>query len=67
MLTPGDLIFHPRSGFGTVRGLTRRDPFRPSQDGVAGEPLSDQAQDYYDIQLVQGGDAVRASKACQPP
>lgn len=55
MLGPGDLIFHPRNGFGTIRGLTRRDPFRPSLDGVAGEPLSDQAQDYYDIQLVQGG------------
>ena len=55
MFGPGDLIFHPRNGFGTIRGLTRRDPFRPGQDGVAGEAVSDQTQDYYDIQLLDGG------------
>ena len=54
MLDPGDLIFHPRHGFGTISGLTRRDPLDPIQDG-ASEGLSDQAQAYYDIQLMSGG------------
>ena len=54
MLGPGDLIFHPRHGFGTVSGLTRRDPLHPLQDGV-NEGVSDSAQHYYDIQLMDGG------------
>ncbi len=53
MLGPGDLIFHPRQGFGTISGLTRRNPLHPIQDVVASE--ADQAQDYYDIQLMDGG------------
>jgi len=55
MLGPGDLIFHPRNGFGTIRGLTSRNPFQPSQDGVANDSVSNQTQDYYDIQLTDGG------------
>ena len=55
MLSPGDLIFHPRNGFGTIRGLTRRDPFHPGQDVMASKGVSDQAQDYYDIELSDGG------------
>jgi RNA polymerase-interacting CarD/CdnL/TRCF family regulator len=55
MLGPDDLVFHPRQGFGTVSGLTRRDPLHPIQEVVASEGVSDQAQDYYDIQLLQGG------------
>jgi RNA polymerase-interacting CarD/CdnL/TRCF family regulator len=55
MLVPGDLIFHPRQGFGTISSLTRRDPLHPIQDPVAGENVSDNAQDYYDIQLMDGG------------
>ncbi len=51
---PGDLIFHPKHGFGAISGLTRRDPLHPIQEG-AGAGLSDQAQDYYDIQLTDGG------------
>jgi hypothetical protein len=35
MLAQGDLIFHPRHGFGTISGLTRRDPLHPIQDVVA--------------------------------
>ena len=54
-LSPGDLIFHPRNGFGTIRGLTRRDPFQRSQDGVTSERLRGKAQDYYDIELMNGG------------
>jgi RNA polymerase-interacting CarD/CdnL/TRCF family regulator len=55
MFCAGDLIFHPRNGCGTIRSLTRRNPFRPGQDGEAGEAIQDQAQDYYDIQLLDGG------------
>jgi RNA polymerase-interacting CarD/CdnL/TRCF family regulator len=54
MLTQGDLVFHPRHGFGTISGLTRRDPLHPIQEG-ASEGTSDQAQAYYDIQLMDGG------------
>ena len=35
MLGPGDLIFHPSHGFGTISGLTRRDPLHPIQDVVS--------------------------------
>lgn len=55
MLQPGDLVFHPRNGCGAIRSLTRRDPFRPGQGGEAGEAVPDQAQDYYDIRLLDGG------------
>jgi RNA polymerase-interacting CarD/CdnL/TRCF family regulator len=55
MLDPGDSVFHPRYGFGTISGLTRRDPLRPIQEVVVGEGVSDLAQDYYDIQLMDGG------------
>jgi len=55
MLVPGDLIFHPRQGFGTISSLTRRDPLHPIQEVVASEGASDQAQDYYDIELMDGG------------
>jgi len=54
MLDPGDLIFHPKHGFGTISGLTRRDPLHPIREGVS-EAISDQEQDYYDIQLMDGG------------
>jgi RNA polymerase-interacting CarD/CdnL/TRCF family regulator len=54
MLDPGDLIFHPRYGFGAITGLTRRDPLHPIQDGVS-EGVSDHERDYYDIQLMDGG------------
>lgn len=55
MFRPGDLIFHPKNGCGAIRSLTRRDPFRPGQGGEAGEAVPDQVQDYYDIQLLDGG------------
>jgi len=54
MFDSGDLIFHPRYGFGTVSGLMRRDPLHPIRDG-ASEGISDQTQEYYDIQLMDGG------------
>jgi RNA polymerase-interacting CarD/CdnL/TRCF family regulator len=54
MLSPGDQIYHPKHGFGTITGLTRRDPLHPIQD-EAGAGTSDQTEDYYDIQLMGGG------------
>ena len=54
MLDPGDLIFHPKHGFGTISSMTRRDALNPIQDG-ASEGVSDQTQAYYDIQLMDGG------------
>ncbi len=50
-LRPGDPIFHPKHGFGAVQGLTRRDPAYPLQEVVTGQ----EAQDYYEIQLSDGG------------
>ena len=41
MLGPGDLIFHPHHGFGTISGLTRRDPLHPIEDVVTSEGVSD--------------------------
>ena len=55
MLSPGDLVFHPRNGFGTIRGVTRRDPYERNQDGPASEGVPVQTQDYYDIELMNGG------------
>lgn len=55
MFGPGDLIFHPKNGCGAIRSLMRRDPFQPSQNGVAGEAMPGQTQDYYHIQLLDGG------------
>jgi RNA polymerase-interacting CarD/CdnL/TRCF family regulator len=54
MLVAGDLIFHPRHGFGTISGLTRRDPLHPTENAHS-EGGTDRTQDYYDIQLVDGG------------
>ena len=50
-LGPGDPIYHPKHGFGTVQGLTRRDPAQPLREAHTG----DAAQDYYEIQLAEGG------------
>jgi RNA polymerase-interacting CarD/CdnL/TRCF family regulator len=55
MFGPGDLIFHPSHGFGTVSGLTRRDPLHPIRDLAVVEGAEDPAEDYYDIQLMDGG------------
>ena len=55
MFIPGDPISHPRHGFGTIHGLTRLDPAHPVPDIVAGDALSGQEQDYYDIRLMDHG------------
>ena len=54
MLGPGDLIFHPRHGFGTISAMTRRDPIRSIQEAVVNDDGADLALDYYDIQLTNG-------------
>jgi RNA polymerase-interacting CarD/CdnL/TRCF family regulator len=46
----GDAVFHPRYGFGIVEGLSRQGlPSRTKDETF------DQALDYYDIRLLQGG------------
>lgn len=54
MFGAGDPVYHRAYGFGAISGLTRRDPRHPLQDGASAS-VSDQAQDYYDIQLTDGG------------
>jgi len=54
-LTPGDPIFHPKYGFGTVQSLTRRDRIHPIQEPTSAEAMSDLTEDYYEIRLVEGG------------
>ncbi len=54
-LAPGDAVFHPRCGFGTVHSLTRRDRVHPIHEPTNADADSDRTEDYYDIQLVEGG------------
>jgi len=55
LLRPGDPIFHPRVGFGTIHSLTRRDRIDPTQEPTSAGGESDRAEDYYDIRLEKGG------------
>ena len=52
---PGDPVFHPKYGFGTVHSLTRRDPTHPVSEPTPADAESDRTEDYYDIQLAVGG------------
>jgi RNA polymerase-interacting CarD/CdnL/TRCF family regulator len=54
-LVPSDPIFHPKYGFGTVHGLTRRDRVHPTHEPTSAEADSDGTEDYYDIRLAEGG------------
>jgi RNA polymerase-interacting CarD/CdnL/TRCF family regulator len=54
-LMPGDPIFHPKYGVGTVNSLTRRDRVRPIHEPTSAEAESDLTEDYYDIHLLEGG------------
>ena len=54
-LVPGDPIFHPKYGFGTIHSLTRRDRIHPIQEPSAADAESDITEDYYEIQLLEGG------------
>jgi RNA polymerase-interacting CarD/CdnL/TRCF family regulator len=58
LLRPGDPVFHPKYGFGTVHGLTRRDRAHPMSEPSPADAESDRNEDYedyYDIQLTAGG------------
>ncbi len=54
-LEPGDAVYHPKYGFGTVHSLTRRDRVHPVQAPTIADANSDRTEDYYDIALVEGG------------
>jgi RNA polymerase-interacting CarD/CdnL/TRCF family regulator len=54
-LGPGDAVFHPKYGFGTVHSLTRRDRVHPIHEPTAADANSERTEDYYDIALVEGG------------
>jgi RNA polymerase-interacting CarD/CdnL/TRCF family regulator len=55
LLGPGDAVFHPKYGFGTVHSLTRRDRAHPILEPSMADAASDRTEDYYDIRLVEGG------------
>ncbi len=54
-LAPGDPIFHPKYGFGTIHGLTRRDRTHPLEEPAIADSAPDQCESYYDIVLQEGG------------
>ena len=54
-LVPGDPVFHPKYGFGTVHSLTRRDRINPIHEPTSVDAASDRTEDYYDIRLQEGG------------
>lgn len=54
-LLPGDSVFHPRHGFGTVNCLTRRDPARPIDDPARSTATLSHVEDYYEVRLMEGG------------
>jgi RNA polymerase-interacting CarD/CdnL/TRCF family regulator len=55
LLAPGDPIFHPNYGFGTVHSLTRRDRVRPIRQLQPAGAEPDPTEEYYDIHLEEGG------------
>jgi RNA polymerase-interacting CarD/CdnL/TRCF family regulator len=55
VLGPGDPIFHPKHGFGTIHSLTRRDRIHPIHEPTMDDFGSDRTEDYYDIHLAEGG------------
>lgn len=55
LLSPGDLIFHPKFGFGSVHAMTRRERVLPVDGPAPGDGQPDASEDYYDIHLREGG------------
>lgn len=51
----GDLVFHPRFGFGAVRDVTRRARVQPASEPAPAATPVDATEEYYDIQLDEGG------------
>lgn len=56
---PGDLIFHPKYGFGTVRSLARQESIRldrkPVENDSDADLGGDLTEEFYEIFLVAGG------------
>jgi RNA polymerase-interacting CarD/CdnL/TRCF family regulator len=55
LFQPGDPVFHPRFGLGTVHALARRDRIDPIQESRAADRTAEPTEDYYEIELVEGG------------
>ena len=55
LLSPGDPIFHPKFGFGTIHGMTRRERLQPVKELASDDPQPDRTEEYYDIRLREGG------------
>lgn len=51
---PGDLVFHPKCGFGTVQGAVRRQSIRLDLEPAAGSNKQS-TEEFYEINLAQGG------------
>lgn len=51
----GDMIFHPKAGFGTVEGLTHQARIRALQEPTADGAETELTEEYYDIHLSEGG------------
>ena len=54
-LSPGEPIFHPKFGFGTIHGMTRRERIQTIQETTSAGAQADHTEDYYDIRLREGG------------
>jgi RNA polymerase-interacting CarD/CdnL/TRCF family regulator len=54
-LLPGDEVFHPKYGFGTVHSLMRHDRIHPIHETTSADTESDRTEDYYDVHLAEGG------------
>ncbi len=52
---PGDLVFHPKFGLGTVNALTRRDRIDPVGGPLSAEAGAEKTEECYEIELVEGG------------
>lgn len=54
-LSPGDAVFHPKFGFGTIQGITCRERVQGLNAPASGGAPSDRMEEYYEICLREGG------------
>ncbi len=54
-LRPGDLVFHPQYGFGTLHSITRRERIANAAKPASDDTEADGTEEYYEINLDQGG------------
>ncbi len=52
---PGDLIFHPKYGFGTIQSLACQECIRFDRKPLAGNPQAELTEEFYEILLAAGG------------